>query len=143
MADPRGMSPEGQFVSWLEDYMSVWTAGCTTDPDLAMLDKLLHQTDPETIFRILYTVRGGDNQTALHYAICRRDTDVIRSLLICLRPVHQIKILWAAPQMEKIALTKLMFPLWIAYLCTSTWTLTSSQKFFLKIFMYGFLFFTQ
>ena len=135
MADSQGTSPERQFVSWLEDYMSVWTAGCITDPDLAMLDKLLFQTDLETIFRILYSVRGGDNRTALHCAICRRDTDVIRSLLICLRPVHHIKILWAAPQMEKIALTKLMFPFWIAYLCTSTWTLTSSQKFFLKFFM--------
>ena len=63
MADPQGTSPERQLVSWLEDYMSVWTPGCTADPDLAMLDKLLHQTDPETIFRILYAVRGGDNRT--------------------------------------------------------------------------------
>ena len=135
MADPQGTSPERQLVGWLEDYMSVSTPGCITEPDVAMLDKLLLKTDPQIIFRILYTVRGGDNRTALHYAICRRDTDVIRSLLICLRPVHQIKILWAAPQMEKIALTKLMFPFWIAYLWTSTWTLNSSQRLCLKFFM--------
>ena len=135
MADPQGTSPERQLVSWLEGYMSISTSGCITEPDLAMLDKLLHQTYPETIFRILYPVRGGDNRTALQYAICRTDTDVIRSLLICLRPVHQIKILWAAPSMEKITLTKLMFPDWIAFPCTSTWTLNSSQRFCLKIFV--------
>ena len=101
MADPQGTSPERQLVSWLEDYMSVSTAGCITDPDLAMLDELLHQADPETIFRILYSVRGGDNRTALHCVIFRSDTDVIRSLLCSLRPAHQIKLLWTAPSMRK------------------------------------------
>ena len=128
MADPRGMSPERHLVSWLENYMSVWTAGCITDPDLAMLDRLLHQTDPETIFRILFTVRGGDNQTALHCAICRSDTDVIRSLLCSLRPVHQIKLLWTAPSMRKYVVDQnilyVMMPLCVGmrymYLCVST-----------------------
>ena len=124
MADPQGTSPERPLVSWLEDYMSVSTSGCITEPDIAMLYKLLHQTDPETIFRILYTVRGE----IIELLYIAPYADVIRSLLCSLRPAHQIKLLWTAPSMRKYVVDQnilyVMMPLCVGmrymYQCVST-----------------------
>ena len=98
--------------AWLVNYMK----GIDTDvaqnlqgydePDTEELDSLLLAVEKPMRFKIIFSTRGTEDLTALHYAVKWSHQDVCHTLLANLSRKDKIRILWASPAVYKCSLPK-------------------------------------
>ena len=102
----------GKLEAWLVNYMK----GIDTDdapnlqgydePDTEELDSLLLAVEKPMRFKIIFSTRGTEDLTALHYAVKWSHQDVCHTLLAHLSREDKIRILWATPAVYTHSLPK-------------------------------------
>ena len=94
---------------------------CSSD-----LNSLLLAVEKPMRFKVIFSTRGTEDLTALHYAVNCSHQDVCRTLLAHLSREDKIRILWAAPAVYKCSLPKGVRKLLtvthkcIAYICSNS-----------------------
>ena len=103
-------------ISKLEVWFVNYIKGIDTDvaknlqgydePDTEELDSLLSAVEKPMRFKIIFSTRGTEDLTALHYAVKWSHQDVCHTLLANLSREDKIRILWASPAVYKCSLPK-------------------------------------
>ena len=83
--------------AWIVGYMHTPASELNDEPETELLSALLQEVDQSHIFKVIYSTRGVQDWTVLHYAVRNMHGDVVSTFLSSLNREDRVRALHTAP----------------------------------------------